>query len=50
MCRTLKKRGRKGTEKAVGKRAGGECLFNTRQRVGLADDVGSDAMADMAGR
>lgn len=43
-------RGKKGVESAVGKTVGDEGVFYTWPRVGLADEAGSEAIPDAAGR
>jgi hypothetical protein len=39
----------KGSEKVVGKAAGGRTRLYTWRRTGLADEVGSDTIPDTAG-
>ena len=45
----MKREGKIGRERAVGKAAGDECVFIPGKRAGLADEVGSDAMPEAAG-
>jgi hypothetical protein len=42
-------KGTKGSERVVGKAAGDECVFISGEGLGLADEVGSDAILDAAG-
>jgi hypothetical protein len=49
-CRKVRGgKGTKGSERVVGKAAGGRVRLYTWRRTGLADEVGSDAIPDAAG-